>query len=87
MDDMLLKSLQSDDHIRHLEQTFQILGKYRMQINPTKCVFGGTSKIILGFMVYHQGIEANLEKIQTLLDMKSLEKVKEIQCLTGCITF
>ena len=28
VDDMLVKSLQVEDHIRHLEQSFQILAKY-----------------------------------------------------------
>ena len=85
VDDILVKSLQSDEHIRHLDQTFQILGKYQMRLNPTKCAFGVTFGKFLIFMVHHRGIEANLEKIQMLLDMKSPVKVKEMQCLTGCI--
>ena len=82
---MLVKSLRSDEHIRHLEQTFQILGKYRMRLNSTKCVFGVASGKFLGFIVHHWAIEGNPEKIQTLLGMKSSAKVKDIQRLTGCI--
>ena len=36
-------------------------------------------------MVHHRGIEANPEKIQTLVDMKSPTKLNDVQCLTGCI--
>ena len=36
-------------------------------------------------MVHNRGIEVNLEKIQALLDMKSLIKVKDVRRLTGCI--
>ena len=34
-------------------------------------------------MVSHRGIEANLDKIQAILDMKPLQNTKEIQSLTG----
>ena len=37
-------------------------------------------------MVHNQGIEANPEKIQGLLEMKSLVKIKDVQCLTRRIT-
>ncbi|KAL5571059.1 hypothetical protein UlMin_020656 [Ulmus minor] len=77
IDDMLVKSILAEDHIRHLEQSFQALGKYRMRLNPLKCAFGVESGKFLGFMVNHRGIEANPEKIQTLVDMKSPTKVKD----------
>ena len=40
----------------------------------------------MGFKVDQRGIEANPEKIQAILDMKSLSKIKEVQRLTGCLT-
>lgn len=40
MDDMLVKSKAAEDHIKHLDEMFQILRKYRMNLNPQKCVFG-----------------------------------------------
>ena len=35
--DMLVKSKTVRDHIRHLNQMFNILQKYRMKLNPLKC--------------------------------------------------
>ena len=54
VDDMLVKSLQSDDHIRHLVQSFQILKKYRIRLNPAKCAFEVESGKFLGFIVHHR---------------------------------
>ena len=34
-------------------------------------------------MVSHRGIEANLEKIKTILDMKLPQNIKKVQSLTG----
>ena len=56
-----------------------------MKLNPAKCAFGVDSGKFLGFMVNNRGIEANLTKVQALLDLQSPKMVKEIQKLTGMI--
>ena len=78
VDDMLVKSKTASDHIAHISNTFTVLRKYRMKLNPLKCAFGVASGKFLGFMVNHRGIEANLEKIQALIDMQSPSKTKEV---------
>ncbi|KAL5560858.1 hypothetical protein UlMin_030605 [Ulmus minor] len=85
VDDMLVKSLKTEEHIRNLKETFDILRKYKMKLNPSKCAFGVSSGKFLGFMVNHRGIEANPAKIQALLDMEPPRKIKEVQRLTGRI--
>ena len=49
-----------------------------MKLNPTKCTFGVASGKFLGFMVTQRGIEANLEKIKAILDMKHPSNKKEV---------
>ena len=61
IDDMLIKSLHADQHFDHLRQTFEVLQKYNMKLNPTKCSFGIESSNFLGFMVTQCGIETNLD--------------------------
>lgn len=56
-----------------------------MKLNTTKCAFGIASGKFLGYMVNESGIEANLEKIQALLDMKLPSIVKDVQKLIGWI--
>lgn len=83
VDDMLVMSTLTTNHAENLEMAFKVLKEYGMKLNPDKCVFGIQSRKFLGFMVSERGIEANLEKIQALLDMKSPTTRKEIQSLTG----
>nr|KYP53227.1 Retrovirus-related Pol polyprotein from transposon 17.6 [Cajanus cajan] len=45
-----------------------------MRLNPEKCVFGVSGGKFLGFMLSSRGIEANLDKWQAILDMKSPAK-------------
>ena len=82
VDDMLVKSLKVDEHINNLKESFEVLCKYKMKLNPAKCAFGVTLGNFLGFMVNHCGIEDNPAKIQALLDMESPCKVKEVYSLT-----
>ncbi|KAM1656066.1 hypothetical protein ACFX2K_008255 [Malus domestica] len=83
VDDMLVKSKHADQHITDLSETFTILKRYRMRLNPNKCAFGVGSGKFLGFMISQRGIEANPEKIKAILDMKEPITSKDIQSLTG----
>ena len=78
VDDMLVKSKIIADNVPHLSDTFVVLRKYQMKLNPLKCVFGVASGRFLGFVVNHRGIEANPEKIQALIGMQSPTKTKEV---------
>ncbi|GFS38889.1 hypothetical protein Acr_00g0059990 [Actinidia rufa] len=84
IDDMLVKSLRSSDHIAHLEEAFSILRRHRMMLNPSKCIFGVSSvRKFLGFLVTKRGIEVNPDQIQALITMSSPRSIREVQQLTG----
>lgn len=59
MDDMLMKSKRSANHIADIGKTVQILRHYKMKLNAVECTFGVSSGKCLGFMVNHRGIEVN----------------------------
>ena len=61
IDDMLVRSLCTKDHIDNLKQLFEVLCKYNMKLNPTNCFSSVTSGKFLGYIVMKQGIEANPE--------------------------
>ncbi|KAM2425799.1 hypothetical protein ACFXTH_000076 [Malus domestica] len=83
VDDMLVMSKHADQHIANLFETFTILKRYRMRLNPNKCTFGVGSSKFLGFMISQRGIEANPEKIKAIIDMKEPVSSKDIESLTG----
>ena len=39
MDDMLVKSLDEERHLEDLQETFETLKRYKMNLNPSKCAF------------------------------------------------
>ena len=82
VDDMLVKSKEEESHLDDLRETFNMLRKCSMKLNPSKCAFGVSSGKFLGFMVLQRGIEANPEKERAILKMSSPKTVKEVQSLT-----
>ena len=85
IDDMLVKSLRTEDHINHLKQSFEVLRKYNMKLNPTKCIFGVSLRKFLGYIVTKRGIEANPEQIKSVLNLPSPSCKNDVQNLIGRI--
>ena len=59
IDDMVVKSKMVSEHLGDLQAIFQILKKYKLRLNASKCSFGVGSVKFLGYMVTHRGIEVN----------------------------
>jgi nucleotidyltransferase/DNA polymerase involved in DNA repair len=78
IDDMLVKTKDEANHLEDLEETFKTLRQYLMKLNPSKCVFGVSSRKFLRFMVSQRGIEANPDKIKAVLEMTPSRTIKEV---------
>ena len=63
VDDLLVKSREEANHLKHLAEAFDILRKFWMKLNLAKCAFEVSSGKFLGHLVSKRGIKANLEKI------------------------
>jgi hypothetical protein len=51
VDDVVVKTRNSNTLIADLEETFASLQEYRWKLNPNKCVFGVPSGKLLGFII------------------------------------
>jgi hypothetical protein len=85
VDDVVIKTRDSDDLIIDLEETFSSLRRFRWKLNPTKCVFGLHSGKLLGFIISNRGIKANPVKISAITDMEAPATIKDVQKLIGCM--
>ena len=70
IDDVVIKSRTTDNLIPDLEETFANLKKYRWKLNPSKCIFGVPSGILLGYIISARGIEPNPNKVSAITNMK-----------------
>jgi len=78
VDDMVVTSQERERHTADLEELFATIAKYRLKLNPEKCVFGVEEGKFLGFMLTERGIEANPDKCATIIAMRSPASVKEV---------
>ena len=85
VDDVVVKSQKADSLIADLTETFDNLRKYKMKLNPTKCVFGVLAGKLLDFIVSERDIEANPEKIKAIHNLQKPTCLKDVQKLTGCV--
>jgi hypothetical protein len=83
VDDVVVKTTEEDKLIADLTETFANLQEFQWKLNPTKCVFGVPSGLLLGFMVGHRGIEANPTKVDAIRKMAKPSNRKDVMKLTG----
>ena len=86
VDDIIVKSQGEYQHAKDLEQILDTLDKYKIKLNPDKYVFGVKAGKLLEFRISHRGIEANLEKMEAILNMKVPKTLNELHKLNGRIT-
>jgi hypothetical protein len=85
VDDIIVKTREGRTLIKDLEETFAILRKVNMKLNPAKCAFGVPSGKLLGFLVSHHGIEVNPDKVKAIEEMRPPRNLKEMQRLARCV--
>jgi predicted metallo-beta-lactamase superfamily hydrolase len=78
VDDVVINTKSHDKFIPDLGEIFNSIRKFQWKLNPTKCIFGVPQGKLLGFIISHQGIEANLEKITSIIAMDSPQMIKDV---------
>jgi hypothetical protein len=81
IDDIVVKSKKRGDFLDDLKETFDNLRKYKMMLNPKKCVFGVSLGKLLGYMVSSRGIDVNPTKVEAIEKLQPVRTRKEIQKL------
>ena len=69
VDDMIARSQNEEEHLDHLYKLFERLKKYKLRLNPNKCMFGVRSGKLLGFVVSNKGIEVDPAKLKAIQEM------------------
>jgi hypothetical protein len=85
VDDIVVKTRKEDDLLGDLNIVFGCLRANGVKLNPEKCVFGVPRGMLLGYIVYQRGIEANPEKVAALERMGPIRDLKGVQRVLGCL--
>lgn len=87
VDDLVIKSRKEESHLSNLRKGFSRCRKYKLRMNPLKCVFGVTSVKFLGFVVDRQGMQIDQDKQRAILEMPCPRTVKELKCFLGKVSY
>jgi hypothetical protein len=86
IDDIVVKSEKHGDLLNDFKKTFDNLHKFKMMLNPKKCVFGMSSGKLLSYMMLSRGIDVNPKKMEVIEKLQPPQTRKEIQKLAGMMT-
>ena len=87
VDDIIIKSKESANHLDDLRKFFARLRKYNLKLNPAKCVFGVPAGKLLGFIVSRRGIELDPSKIKAIRDLPPPKSMKEVMSFLGRLNY
>jgi hypothetical protein len=79
IDDIVVKSEKHADLLDDLKETFDNLRKFKMILNPKKCVFGVSSGKLLGYMLSSWGIDADPKKVEAIKKLQAPWTRKNIE--------
>ena len=85
VDNIVVMSLNEEDNIVGLKETFTNLRAAGLKLNLDKCVFGVSRGKMLRYIIGPKGIRANPEKTKAIISMVVPSTKKNIQKLTGRI--
>ncbi|KAK4404434.1 hypothetical protein Sango_0812000 [Sesamum angolense] len=85
VDDLVVKTKKSEEHLADLQIVFDCLRKYNLKMNPLKCAFGVMSAKVLDFIIPHRGIEVDPAKVDARIPPP--RNLKELRSLRGNLAF
>ena len=71
------------DHCRWLRLILERCRQIQLSLNIRKCIFLTPIGILLGHIVYKEGIKVDFAKIKIILDLKPLVNPKQVRVLLG----
>jgi hypothetical protein len=81
----VVKLKKTGNLVPDLTEVFTMLREHGMRLSPEKCVFGVPRGMLLSFVMSEHGIEANPEKISGITGMGTVQNLKGVQRVMGCL--
>ena len=83
IDDILVYSKDAQEHEHHLRIVLETLREKKLYAKLSKCDFWLNEVSFLGHIVSVEGIRVDLAKIETIVNWKSPQNVKEVRSFLG----
>jgi hypothetical protein len=87
LDDILIYSKTKTDHVRHVTEVLEALGRSGMRIQGEKCVFHQPEVEFLGFILSTEGVKMDPSKVEAVQKWPRPQNVTEVQEFLGFANF
>lgn len=88
IDDIIIYSQDSEEHLRHLEDVFLRLRKAHIKLKPSKCCFFAQDHVAyLGHIVSRQGIHPNPDRVSVVTDFPVPKNTKKVCNFLGLANY
>ncbi|KAL0287446.1 UNVERIFIED_CONTAM: hypothetical protein Scaly_2551600 [Sesamum calycinum] len=83
VDDMLVKSKETRNHLEDLEETVAMLRNYRLKLNPGKCAFGLVEDVSWDLYLPNESIHFKIRRKRPTI-LQNTKKVKHFEWTEEC---
>ena len=87
LDDILIFSKTQEQHDEHVRQVLRRLQEYGIYVKLEKCSFDIKQVEFLGYIVSSEGISMDPTKVQTILEWRTPQSMRDVQCFLGFANF
>ena len=83
VDDIVIFSESLDDHFEHILNVCKILRKNNLKLNKDKCKFFKLEIKCLGYIISHNRVAMDIDKIKTICLFREPKNLKQLQSFLG----
>ena len=87
LDDILMYSKNLQDHRKQVKAVLAKLHGAGLFVKPEKCEFEANRTTFLGFVISHDGIEMDPEKVSAVNNWEIPKNIQDVQCFRGFANF
>ncbi|KAL4011296.1 hypothetical protein IC575_028350 [Cucumis melo] len=87
VDHIIAKSRLEEKHMVTLRKLFERLRKFQLKLNLAKCIFVVSSGKLLGFIVSHEGIKVDPDKIKAIVGLRPPKTQREVRNFLGRLNY
>ena len=87
LDDILIFSKSWDEHVKHIQKVLDALRKEKLYLKMSKCEFGKTSLIYLGYIVGNGELRIDPAKIEVIVKWPRPTNVTEVRSFLGAVQY
>jgi hypothetical protein len=87
LDDILIHSQSREEHVRHLEQVFEVLRRERFHAKASKCHWAQTELEYLGHIINTAGVRPDPKKVRVVREWPLPNSVTELRQFLGLANY